>query len=95
MLYPLTFDASGAGGKGCMVMVKRDGESCSARCVGFVAIYSCTSLRDPDLNASLIKLIGSGKIFAVKSPRRDAHEADDTCLVHAKNSCLSAKEPAI
>ena len=91
LLYPLTFEAGGTGGKGCMVLVRRDGESYSARCVGLVAIYSCTNLRDPDLNASLVKQISSGKIFSVKSLRRDAHEADDSCLVHAKDACLSAK----
>jgi len=26
LLYPLTFEAGGAGGKGCMILVKRDGE---------------------------------------------------------------------
>ena len=90
LLYPLTIEAGGSGGKGCMMLVRRAVESYSARCVGFVAIYSCTSLRDPDLNASLVKQISSGKIFSVKSLRRDAHETDETCLVHAKDSCLSA-----
>ncbi len=90
LLYPLTFDA-GAGGKGCMLLVKRAGESYAARCIGFVMIYACTSLRDPELNGPLMKQIGSGKIFSVQSLRRDQHEADDTCLIHAKESCLSSK----
>lgn len=90
LLYPLTFDA-GAGGKGCMLLVKPGGESYTARCIGFVMIYSCTSVRDPDLNGPLAKQISSGKIFSVQSLRRDAHEVDDTCLVHAKDSCLSSK----
>ncbi len=90
LLYPLTFDA-GVGGKGCMLLVKREGETYPVRCAGFVMIYSCTSLRDPDLNGSITKQISSGKIFSVKSLRRDKHEADDTCLVHAKDSCLSTK----
>ena len=90
LLYPLTFDA-GTGGKGCMLLIKRDGESYVARCIGFVMIYSCTSLRDPELNGTLMKQIGSGKILSVQSLRRDQHEADVTCLVHAKESCLSSK----
>ncbi len=90
LVYPLTFDAD-TGGKGCMLLVKRNGESYAARCIGFVMIYSCTSLRDPELNGTLTKQIGSGKIFAVQSLRRDQHKADDTCLVHAQESCLSSK----
>lgn len=90
LLYPLTFDA-GTGGKGCMLLVRREGESYSVKCVGFVMIYSCTSLRDANLNESLTKQISSGKIFSVKSLRRDQHEVDDACLVHAKDSCLSSK----
>ncbi|HTS47283.1 MAG TPA: rRNA adenine N-6-methyltransferase family protein [Bryobacteraceae bacterium] len=90
LLYPLTFDAGG-GGKGCMLLVRREAESYSVKCVGFVMIYSCTNLRDADLNESVTKQISSGKIFAVKSLRRDMHQAGDTCLVHAKDSCLSSK----
>jgi protein-L-isoaspartate(D-aspartate) O-methyltransferase len=90
LVYPLTFD-SDTGGKGCMLLIKREGDSYAARCIGFVMIYSCTSLRDTELNGLLMKQIGSGKIFSVQSLRRDQHEADDTCLVHAQESCLSSK----
>jgi protein-L-isoaspartate(D-aspartate) O-methyltransferase len=90
LLYPLTFDA-GAGGKGCMLLVRRENESYAVRCIGFVMIYSATSLRDPDLNGVLAKTIGSGKIFSAQSLRRDAHQSDDTCVVHAADSCLSSK----
>ena len=90
LVYPLTFDAE-AGGKGCMLLVTRQGASYAVSCIGFVMIYSCTSLRDAALNGPITKQLSSGKIFSVKSLRRDAHEADDTCLVHARDSCLSSK----
>lgn len=91
LLYPLTFETPGmTGGKGCMVLIKRDGDAYSARCASYVMIFSCTSLRDPELNAPLLKLMSTGKLFAIKSLRTDAHEADETCLVHAKDSCLSS-----
>jgi protein-L-isoaspartate(D-aspartate) O-methyltransferase len=89
LLYPLTFEAGGAGGKGCMILIKREGDAYSARATSFVAIYSCAALRDPDLNTSLVKQISSGKIFSVQSLRRDAHEPDDTCVAHARDTCLS------
>ena len=93
LLYPLTFEAPGfPGGRGCMLLVKRDGDIYSVRCVGVVMIYSCSSLRDPELNAALTKLVASGKIFSARSLRRDPHQADESCLLHGKDSCLSSKE---
>jgi protein-L-isoaspartate(D-aspartate) O-methyltransferase len=91
LLYPLTFEAAGAGGKGCMILVKREGDAYAARATSFVAIYSCAALRDPDLNTSLVKQISSGKIFSTQSLRRDAHEPDGTCIAHAKDTCLSQR----
>jgi protein-L-isoaspartate(D-aspartate) O-methyltransferase len=77
LLYPLTFEAPGfPGGRGCMLLVKRDGDVYSARCVGFAMIYSCTSLREPELNAALTKLISAGKVFSARSLRRDPHAVD-------------------
>ena len=74
-----------------MLLVKREGESYGARSTGYVMIYSCTSLRDPELNGRLMKLMGSGKIFSAQSLRRDKHDADDSCLLHGADSCLSSK----
>ncbi len=92
LLYPLTFEAAGfPGGRGCMILIQREGDCYSARSVSFVMIYSCAALRDPDLNATLLKQISSGKIFSAQSLRRDSHEPEDSCLVHAKDSCLSSK----
>jgi len=91
LLYPLTFEAGSAGGKGCMILVKRQGDAYAARATSFVAIYSCTSLRDPDLNTSLVKQISSGKIFSTQSLRHDPHDTDDTCIAHAKDTCLSQR----
>jgi protein-L-isoaspartate(D-aspartate) O-methyltransferase len=93
LLYPLTFEAGGAGGKGCMILVKRDIDAYSARATSFVAIYSCAALRDPDLNTALVKQMSSGKITSAQSLRRDAHAPDDTCIAHAKDSCLSQRAP--
>jgi protein-L-isoaspartate(D-aspartate) O-methyltransferase len=92
LLYPVTFESAGfPGGRGCMVLVKREGERYSARSVSFVMIYSCSGLRDPELNAALLKQISSGKLFSAQCLRRDRHEVEDTCLAHAKDSCLSSK----
>ncbi len=92
LLYPLTFDGPGfPGGKGCMILIRRDTDGYSARPAGFVMIYSCASLRDPELNAVLLKQISSGNIFSAQSLRRDRHEMEDSCLAHATDTCLSSK----
>ncbi|HYL37029.1 MAG TPA: rRNA adenine N-6-methyltransferase family protein [Bryobacteraceae bacterium] len=95
LLYPVTFEGPGfPGGKGCMLLVKREAEVYSARCVNVVMIYSCSSLRDAELNTALTKLVGSGKILGVRSLRREPHQADESCLLHGPDSCLSTKEIA-
>lgn len=91
LLYPLTFESGGAGGKGCMILVERDGDSYAARATSFVAIYSCAALRDPELNTSLTKQVSSGKIFSAQSLRLDPHEPDESCIVHIGDSCLSLR----
>lgn len=75
-----------------MLLVKREADVYAARCVGFAMIYSCSSLRDPELSAALPKLVASGKVFSARSLRRDPHEADESCLLPGGDSCLSSKE---
>jgi protein-L-isoaspartate(D-aspartate) O-methyltransferase len=89
MLVPLTFDTGGEVGKGVMMLVKRHGEAYSAKLLTLVMIYSSTSLRDAAVNAELANQISSPKLFTVQSLRRDAHEAEETCWLHADGFCFS------
>ena len=81
-------------GKGVMVRITRHPAGYSAEIVTFVAIYSCTSVRDPQLEQALGKAMGTGSFMKMKSVRRDQHEATDTCAVHGNGFCLSMREIA-
>lgn len=91
LLVPLTFDVGPGIGKGVMMLVQRKAENYSARLVSLVMIYSSIGGRDPEMNAALVKQIGSPKLFSVQSLRRDPHEAEETCWFHGKEFCFSQR----
>jgi protein-L-isoaspartate(D-aspartate) O-methyltransferase len=90
MMLPLTVPLGGNLGKGMMVKIAHEAEGFAARVATFVAIYSCSSVRDAQLEALLGKAMGTGAIFQLKSVRRDGHAPQESCLVHAEGACLSA-----
>jgi protein-L-isoaspartate(D-aspartate) O-methyltransferase len=94
MVLPLTIAMGPSLGKGVMVRIARIGAGLSARVLTFVMIYSCTSVRDPQLEPLLGKAMGTGTLMRLKSVRRDAHEPSDSCLLHGQEMCLSSAEPA-
>jgi protein-L-isoaspartate(D-aspartate) O-methyltransferase len=81
-------------GAGIMAKITRRGSAFSAEFVSPVAIFSCSSVRDPQLEAPLAKALSSRAVLKLKSIRVDAHEPADTCLVHASGVCLSTAESA-
>ncbi len=86
IVLPLTVSAgAGSHGQGVMTLITRESTGYSARIVTFVAIYSCTSIRDPAREALLMKALTSRTFLKMKSIRRDAHEATETCLVHGSD----------
>jgi protein-L-isoaspartate(D-aspartate) O-methyltransferase len=96
IILPLTV-AAGMGmgpnlGKGVMAKIVRQANGFSASIVSFVAIYSCVGLRDEQLGQALGMAMGSGKLFKLRSLRRDLHEPADTCIVHGADVCLSSQE---
>ncbi len=93
LVLPLTFSV-GSGGKGVMMLVKREGERYAARLLSLVMIYSSTSVRNAGVNAALAKQIGSPKLFSVQSLRREAHEEEETCWLHGKDFCFSQRATA-
>jgi len=94
LVLPITFANAGisGGGAGVMVQITRRPNGYAARVVSFVAIYSCTSVRDPELEPLLGKALGNRSIMKIKSVRLDEHEANASCLVHGKVVCLSSRE---
>lgn len=96
LVLPLTV-AAGMGmganlGKGVMAKITRQVNGFPASIVSFVAIYSCVGMRDAQLEQALGKAMGTGKLFKLRSLRRDVHEPTDTCFVHGTDLCFSGEE---
>lgn len=89
MILPLTIPMGPTLGKGVMARITREREGFSAQFVTFVAIYSCTSVRDSQLEPLLGKAMAGGGLMKIKSVRRDLHEPNETCAVHGSEMCLS------
>ena len=93
LLVPITMATSQTLGAGLMARIVRQNGHFSAQGVSPVAIYSCTSLRDPQLDPVLRKALTTQALFKVKSLRRDIHEMAESCVVHGTDLCLSSADP--
>jgi protein-L-isoaspartate(D-aspartate) O-methyltransferase len=96
LVLPLTV-AIGMGmganlGKGVMAKITRRPSGFSSQVLTFIAIYSCTSMRDAQLEKALGKALSTMALLRMKSARLDPHEPADTCLFHGSDFCLSAAE---
>ena len=82
-------------GAGMMVKVVRRGHSFTAAAHSPTAIFSCTSMRNAESEASLRKAMGMGLILKLESVRRVEHQTDETCVLHRNDVCLSAAASAV
>lgn len=94
LVAPITMPLNPAVGQGLMVKITREHGAFSAQIVTVVAIFSCTSVRDPQLEPVIAKAFASRALFKMKSVRLDAHEPTDTCILHGSDVCVSSAEPA-
>lgn len=93
LVLPITIPAGTSGiGQGVVVRIRRERDAFSAQTLTVAAIYSCTSVRDSELEPLIRKGLTTGAILKLKSVRRDRHEQADTCIVHARDVCLSSAE---
>lgn len=90
MLLPMTAERRGGG---FMLRLDRRGNNFAARSAGWVAFYPCAGARSPEDAAAIGQAITDpvGQ-QAVRSLRRDPHQADDTCWLHRDGWCLSKRE---
>lgn len=93
LIVPFTMAMNATIGQGVMTKIVRSSVSYSTEMVTPLAIYSGVSLRDQSLQAQMLKGLTTGGLLKLKSVRRDAHEMGETCVVHAKEVCLSLAEP--
>jgi protein-L-isoaspartate(D-aspartate) O-methyltransferase len=90
LLVPLTTDH----GWGQLLVVTRrhDAASFAARFIGAVGIFNFEGARDPDAGKRLAAALMGRDAATVQSLRRDPHEAEESCWLHAPDFCLSRRE---
>jgi protein-L-isoaspartate(D-aspartate) O-methyltransferase len=92
LVVPFTMAMNSTLGQGIMTKIVRHRAGYSAEMVSPVAIFSGGNLRDPALEPLLAKALRSGGLLNLKSVRRDTHESTDSCVLHAREVCLSSSE---
>ena len=92
LLLPLTMATTPTIGIGFMGKITRRGDSLVAAVETSLAIYSCTSARDPELESVLRTAITTGALAQLKSVIRQSHAKTGKCLVHSADVCLSSAE---
>jgi len=94
LVLPLTMAIGPLIGAGVMARITRADDRFSAEIVTQIAIYSCSSGRDPEREAQLKVALTKGALMKMKWVRRDPHEQTDSCLIHGAGVCVSSSEPA-
>src|SRR5215813_4341213 len=92
LVLPITLATSETLGAGLMTKIVRHGSRFSAQGVSPVGIYSCKSVRDPELEPLVRTAFTTQAFFKVHSFRPEPHEQEATCLVHGKGVCFSSAE---
>lgn len=90
LVLPITRATSPTLGAGLMIKVVRRRGAFSATGITPVGIYSCTGMRNAELEPIIRKALATQSLFKVKSLRRESHEEEETCLVHGADTCVSS-----
>lgn len=90
LLLPMT---AGRERGGFMLRLQRNGKGLSARSAGWVGFYPCAGARNEADEAALGRALDDrmGQ-SAMRSLRRDPHDADGSCWLHGDGWCLSKHE---
>jgi len=94
LVVPLTVAVTPTIGQGVMAKIVRAPIGFSAEVITILAIFSCTSARDPLLEPLMPKALTSGALLRLRSIRRDVHGPADTCILHGSEVCVSSAELA-
>ncbi len=78
---------------GFMLRLERRRNGLTARSAGWVGFYPCAGARNETDEAALGRALAD-KVgqAAVRSLRRDPHDADESCWLHGEGWCLSKRE---
>src|ERR1043166_5098874 len=85
LVLPLTAED----GRGALLRVAFDGRAHAASFVSTARVFHCAGSRDAEAGRLLRGAPPPPGPSAVRSLRRDAHEADATCWLHLEGCCLS------
>ncbi len=90
LLLPLTIsNSSDTPQSGQILKVVRQHTGLSAHFICQTVIFPCSGARDPGVNEKLKQAFQEGDSKSVQSLRREQHEPEDTCWLHAESFCLS------
>ncbi len=92
LVLPITLATSETLGAGLMTKIVRRDDGFSARGVTPLGIYSCKSVRDPELEPLIRTAFTTQALLKMQSFRREPHEQEETCLMHGKGVCFSSAE---
>jgi len=91
LVLPLTATLGSVAGQGTMLRIIRGNtDFWNVQTISYVAIFSCTGARDPQLEPVVEKAVKSRALQKIRCLRRDRHEQTDTCIVHGPESCFSS-----
>lgn len=92
LVLPITLATSETLGAGLMIKIVRKSDRFSAQPLTPVGIYSCKSVRDPEMEPLVRTAFTTQALLKTHSLRRDEHEQEATCLLHGKGVCFSSAE---
>jgi protein-L-isoaspartate(D-aspartate) O-methyltransferase len=79
---------------GQILKVTRLDRRYAATLLGQCGFIPCINAREATSEAALAAALESNDMEQVKSLRREAHDANDTCWMHCDGFCLSRREPS-
>ena len=91
LLLPLTLDAQPELGIGFFFGVRRAAAGWPVWLAGPVGVFHCRGARDADIERELRSAMSGPGIDQVRALRRDAHEPDADCWMHAPGFCLTRR----
>lgn len=92
LVLPITFATSETLGAGLMTRIVRRVNGFSMDGITPVGIYSCKSVRDPELEPLVRSALMTQALLKIQSLSLEPHEQEDTCIVHGKGMCFSSAQ---
>jgi len=83
---------SGLAGFGAMFRIDRAEQGFAARFLAYFAVFPCVGALDDEADRVLAQAFDDGRLPEMRSFRRDAHQADSSCLLHGRGYCFSTAD---